>query len=187
MSAKETDMAAVLELLIDKIGAIQAGGGTSISADQIERLIEKAGASADALRDKLIPENKVVPLISAYAPHGEAHKKEHHRLKRETHFCGYFQREDNLTPEEIDAFNAIDQDCDAHNGAWRARIVRKGLKEALFIECDEQVERDRARDLPPLLNMLVELKNGPAAVDLAYLMRQVTEMQTKLAAVGANA
>lgn len=178
----DTTTATVLELLIDKINSLQTNGGSSISADQLERLIEKAGASADALREKLIPENKISPGISVYAPFGEAKKVP---LRRETHFCGHTQRSDNLTPEEVAAFDAITRDCEARNGSWRARVVKKGLREALFVECDEMVDRDRARDLPPLVNLLTELNEGPVSVDLVALRKQVDELRAQLAAVNA--
>lgn len=176
------DMALVLNALIDKIAALSAQGG-GLTNDQLDKLLEKtAGTTADAFRTALIPENKVHPGISVFSyPEGDvAHPKG--KLALETVFCGYRQREDNLTPEELDAVNALadGQTYEARNGLWKAWTLQNGTKRNLMIHCDEAVDRDRARDLPPMLHILLELKNGPQAVDLASLTRQLAAMKSQL-------
>jgi len=186
----DKDMASVIDLLIDKIAALSASGG-GITTEQLDKLLEKtAGGTADALRNALIPENKVHPHISVFSyPEGEI-KRKSPTLKLETIYCGYRQRPDNLTPEEIDAVNALadGQTYEARSGMWKAWTVRNGTAQRLMIHCDEAIDRDRARDLPPMLHVLLELKNGPQAVDLGALTRQLNEMKLKLdQAVGVSA
>jgi hypothetical protein len=184
----EKDMAAVIDMLIDKIASMGNGGG--ITTEQLDKLLEKtAGTTADAFRQALIPENKIHPAISAYSyPEGDQRRPKP-RLRIETYFCGHRQREDNLTPEELDGFNALadGQIYEARSGQWTSQVVRNGTKEILLVHCAEAIDRDRARDLPPLLHILTELKDGPQAVDLASLTRQLNEMKARLDAAGATA
>ena len=181
------DMAAVIDMLIDKIASMGSGG---ITTEQLDKLLEKtAGTTANAFRNALIPENKIHPGISVYSyPEGDQARPKN-KLAVETIFCGYRQRDDNITPEELDAFNALadGQTYEAREGRWTARTVKNGTKSMLFVHCDEAIDRDRARDLPPMLNVLIELKNGPQAVDLAALTRRLTEMQEQLKAAGVHA
>lgn len=182
----DKDTLAILELLVEKISQINTSGG-GLTADQLEKIVEKAaGASADTLKMALIPENKIHPGISAYSyPEGDQ-KRPKPKLSRKTIFCSYMQREDNLTPEEIDAFNAIDTDCEARGGSWWARIGREGLKPVLVVHCDEAVERDRARELPPIAHILLELKRGPKAVDPVALLAQLDAMRKQLLSAGVS-
>jgi len=182
MAKEERDMAAVIDLLIDKIGQLSAGNG-GITTEQLDKLLEKtAGTTADAFRQALIPENKVHPGISVFSyPEGEQ-KRPSPKLKLETIFCGYRQRTDNVQPEVIDAFNALadGQTYEARDGRWKAWIARNGTQSILMVHCDEAIDRDRARDLPSDLAILLELKNGPQAVDLGVLTRQLHEMKVRL-------
>lgn len=193
MAKDEKDLAAVIDLLIDKIAQISASGG-GLTNEQLDKLLEKtAGTTAEAFRHALIPENKVHPAISAFSyPEGDLKRPKPvlRCLKTnkplEAIFCGYRQRTDNLTPEEIDALNALSdgQTYEARNGSWTAQVVKDGAKDLLLVHCAEAIDRDRARDLPPMLNVLVELKSGPQAVDLGSLIRQLEEMRTKLIQAG---
>lgn len=184
--ANEKEMAAVLDALIDKIAALtQSGGG--ITEAQLDRLLEKtAGTTADAFRQALIPENKIHPAVSAFSyPEGDL-KRPKPTLAIEVIYCGYRQRADNLTPEEVIACNALadGQVYEARNGNWTARVTQDGSRRVLLIHCAEVVDRDRARDLPPMLHVLRELKDGPQAVDLMGLTRQLEEMRAKLTQAG---
>lgn len=186
----DKDMASVIDLLIDKIASLSANGG-GITSEQLDKLLEKtAGTTADAFRNALIPENKVHPHVSVFSyPEGEIARRSP-TLKMETIFCGYRQRADNITPEEVEAVNALadGQSYEARGGLWKAWTARNGSRSVLMIHCDEAVDRDRARDLPPMLHVLLELKNGPQAVDLGTLTRQLNEMKLQLdRAVGVSA
>jgi hypothetical protein len=182
MAKEDKDLASVVDLLIDKIAALQGSGG-GLTTEQLDKLLEKtAGTTAEAFRSALIPENKVHPGISVFSyPEGDL-KHPKPRLDCDTIFCGHRQREDNLTPEEIIAANALGdgQVYEARSGFWKAHKGKNGTKDILIIHCDEAVDRDRARDLPPMLHVLVELKNGPQAVDLAALTRQLNAMKLQL-------
>lgn len=176
----DKDMASVLDALIEKIGQMQ-GGGMTVS--DLERILEKtAGSTADAMKMALIPENKVSLGISVYAPEGEAKKP---KLARKTIFCQREQKDHELTPDEVLAFNAITETCEAHGGRWWARIGRDGNSEVLVVYCEEAADREMARDLPPLTHILYELKQGPTAVDLVALHKQLDAMKAQLAQVTA--
>jgi hypothetical protein len=184
--AMDKDTVAVVEALIAKIGELQKSGG-GLTTEQLDKLLEKtAGTTAEAFRHALIPENKTHPGISVYSyPEGER-ARPNPKLVMDVIFCGYRQRVDNLTPEEIQACNALadGQAYEARDGQWSARKVRDGTKSLLLVHCVEAIDRDRARDLPPMLNILLELKNGPQAVDLAFLSRQLDEMRGRLVQAG---
>lgn len=185
--ALDKDTLAVLDLLVEKINGIQAGGG-GITAAQLETILQNSAAThkttVDALQNALIPENKVHPGISAYSyPEGDRARPKP-TLKHEVLFCGYRQRDDNLTPEEIDALNAIDGDREARNGTWRAYLRKEGMRQILIVECDEMADRDRARDLPPMLHILLELGGGVRTLDPVVLLKQINALKAQMEAAG---
>lgn len=185
--AADKDTLALMELLVEKISAITANGG-GITAAQLETILQKSAethqTTVDVLRNTLIPENKVHPGISAYSyPEGDRLRPKP-KLKYEVLFCGYRQREDNLTPDEIDALNAITGDREARNGTWRAYFRKEGTRQLLMVECDEMVDRDRARDLPPMLHILLELGQGIPTLDPVVLLKQINALKAQMEAAG---
>jgi hypothetical protein len=182
----DQDMAKVLDALITKISSIQAGGG-GISATQLEEILKKqAGDSAEAFGRMLIPENKVHPGISVYShPEGEL-KRPKTKLSRETIFCNARQYEDQLTPAEILAFNDITVECEARGGLWWAKILKNGTKDVLWVHVP-CADLDDRMSLPSILAILTELKQGPTAVDLDTLAKQMAELKEQLAKAQAAA
>lgn len=113
---------------------------------------------------------------------GERHKPKA-RLTRPTFFGGGRQREDELTPAEIEAFNAITQTRIARNGLWKAEVRQNGSAQELHIDVPIKTADDRMT-LPGLYAILTELQHGEKAADPASLIQRVAELEAKLAAVG---
>jgi hypothetical protein len=175
----------VVEALIAKIEQIgQQQGG--LTADGLKTVLQAVSAdNAKAIEKIVIPENKVSPLISAFSyPEGDTARPKPRLvdqlgIDRETIFCGARQREDQLTPEEILAFNNITEDCTARGGTWFARVKREGRKEFLWVHVP-CVDVDERMELPSLLQILLELKEGAAAVDINVLVRQLNELKAQV-------
>lgn len=102
------------------------------------------------------------------------------KLSRPTHFAGARQHEDNLTPEEIDAFNAITQTRTARNGTWTAEVRQNGSAQELYVDVPVKTMDDRM-SLPSLLMILYELQNGSVAADPSALVARVAELEKRLA------
>ena len=108
------------------------------------------------------------------------------KLIFETFFCGGIQREDWLTPMDIELFNRFDKSTTARDGRWTATLARDGTRKTLHIAVPYR-GADTRSDLPPLSSILLELLLGPAAADpvqqiqmIAELQRRVVELEAKL-------
>lgn len=102
----------------------------TLTPEMLDRILAaNSSATATAMKTSLRPENENPPPNSVFHPLG----MEKGTLRRDTFVCYVKQREDNLTPGEVAALNAIDRDCDARNGRWTAKIERNGNGERLFI------------------------------------------------------
>jgi len=179
----------VVEALIKKISEIAVGGG-GMSATEFEQILKtNAKEHADAINKMVLPENKIIPQISVFSyPEGDTARpkprlKDRKGKDRETIFCGARQQEDLLTPAEIDAFNAIEENCTARNGTWFAKVRRDGQNEYLWVHVP-CVDIDQRMELPSLLSILTELKSGPKAVDLESLTGELKALREKLIAAG---
>lgn len=200
MSEQKKDTAApeqtvpisVVEALIAKIQAIAVGGGAGagMTAEQFQDILaSNAKEHAEAINRMILPENKIIPQISVFSyPEGDTARpkpilKDRRGNPRETIFCGARQREELLTPAEIDAFNAITDNVTARDGKWLARIRREGQREYLWVHVP-CVDVDQRMELPSLLAILMELKSGPKSVDLETLTNELKTLRDKLAAAG---
>lgn len=189
MAEKETAgiPVAVVEALIAKIAEIGKNSG-GITADQFAEVLKnQAAANADAIGKLVLPENKRHPGISVFShPEGELERPKG-RLRdangndRETIFCGARQEEDLLTPAEIDAFNAIREDCESRSGSWWAKVRKEGKREKLFVyvPC---AEIDDRMGLPSTLEILTELAQGAKALDMNAMLTQLNDLKAKLEA-----
>lgn len=181
----------VVEALIAKIQEIAVSGGTTgMTAEQFQEILAtNAKEHADAINKMVLPENKITPQVSVFSyPEGETARPKSRLMDRrgndrETIFCGARQREELLTPAEIDAFNAITENVSARDGKWFARVRREGTKEYLWVHCP-CADVDQRMELPSLLAILTELKSGPRAVDLEILTTELKSLRDKLAAAG---
>ncbi len=91
---------------------------------------------------------------------------------RPTHFCGspLHELQGTMTREEIEALNAITQDCEVEKpgGKWLARIRKDGSTEELHISMP-MGNKDVYLHYPPMLQIVQELKLGKKLVDLNIL------------------
>ena len=98
---------------------------------------------------------------------------------RETFFNNHRENEDDLTPAEIDAYNAITHSCEARDGRWTATIKRGQLHVNV-----PSFTADERSDLPQgLILILKELADGPKAVDQASMAARLADLEKELAEV----
>jgi hypothetical protein len=93
---------------------------------------------------------------------------------RKTLFCGCDMSDfiSTMTREEIEAFNAIDADCDARNGTWTATVRKNGTTEVLDIRLPMASE-DTLRGFPSQVAILYELKRGKKMPDINTLLAKM--------------
>ena len=159
----------------------------ALSAAQLKEILAAVATTAtesgaEGMRRAIKPDNPTHPGISVYSyPEGErVHPKP--KLTRETFFCGAPQKEDQLTPAEIDAFNAITGERTARNGRWWARVEQYGNRQRLHVFVPNKSIDDRM-DLPNgLILILRELADGPEAVSVTSLAEKVKQLEMQLAA-----
>ena len=170
----------LLENLVEKI--LERGAGAGLSENQLELLLTRVGENtAAAMRTSLKPENAEHPHISAFSyPEGDlAHPKPDLRVK--TWFCGIEENKDRLTPNEIEAYNAIRTKRRARGGDWKADLRNPGQDNeelVIWIPCETV---DQRMGLPPLELILNELNGGPSTADLGGMLATIRRLEQELA------
>jgi hypothetical protein len=106
-------------------------------------------------------------------------------LTRATFFCGTRVRSDELTPQEIDAYNAITVSRTARHGTWTATVTQNGNEQELRVMVPSRTVDERMELPGSLLLILRELKDGKMAVDPLSLAQEVSILKEKLAALEA--
>lgn len=155
-----------------------ATGGGLMSAD-LKTLL-------DGQRKAMRPENEQHPGISAFSyPEGDLARPKP-LLRRPTYFNGGNQRDDSLTPTEVDLFNRFETTRNAKGGRWRAVLKRNGSAEELYIVTDEAKSMDGRIGMPPLTQILRELLDGEEAANPELLFARVTELEAKIKALQAG-
>lgn len=209
--AKKDDVPAIAGLAFEELQACLAAGATleqitslaesGFGVDQILQLAPTlnaakaqtggSGLSAEDLRSILKdqrkamkPENDQHPGISAFShPEGEQAKPKG-ELRRTTRFIGMRQREDSLTPTEIELFNRFDRNRIARGGQWRANVTGHGTAEELHILCDDALTLDGRASMPSLTLILRELLDGEAAANPEALAQRVADLEARIKALG---
>jgi hypothetical protein len=174
MSEKDTTAALLAEMRAE-LEALKAQKAAQSPGDRALELLATNSAPKD---------NPNYNEISAFTyPEGERVRPKP-RLSRDTFFCGSRCRADELTPAEIDAFNAItsSKTVQKPNGPWLAEVRQNGTAQELHIAVPSRTIDDRM-GLPSLLLILTEIQGGAAAVDPLALAQRVAELEKKLAAV----
>jgi hypothetical protein len=144
-------------------------------------------ALLDGQRKAMRPENETHPGISAFSyPEGDRDRPRP-ELKRPTYFAGGLQREDSLTPLEIDLFNRFETTRSSRNGRWRALLKQNGSAQELYIDIADAKSLDGRIGLPPLTSILRELLDGEEAANPDLLFARVTELEAKIRALTAGA
>jgi hypothetical protein len=140
------------------------------------------GAKAlELLAERSAPKNNPnYNEVSPYThPEGELVKPKA-KLARPTFFCGGREREDTLTPHEIDLYNQFAGTRSSRNGTWTAEVRQNGSAQELYVNVPAK-SVDERMGLPPLSLILFELLQGQAAADPTRLAERVAELEAKLA------
>lgn len=165
--------------LIEAVTARVNPGG-SLGTDELQQILETVSQSnAAAMQRSLEREDR------NYIERGPFAWPDKRKLRRKTYFCYAEQRDDTLTEAEVDAYNAITRSCTARDGAWTATIVRDGTTEKLHVFVPGKTI-DQRMELPSLLDILAELKDGPAAVDRTAMAERIAELEARLAKIDAK-
>lgn len=165
------------EQLLDVIANLQK---------QVETLQADRHAGTEAVRvlaERSAPaENPNYNEIGPFThPEGERVRPKA-RLSRPTFFGGVRQREDDLTPFEIDAFNAIVNTRTARNGTWVAEVRQQGAQQELWVEFPQRT-LDERMNLPPCALMLLELAEGARAADPVDMAKELAALRQMVAAL----
>lgn len=166
----ESTLLSALEIVLAKF----ANGGGGLSKEDLQSVLN---ANTEAVRRAAKPENPTAPNVSAFNPTGG----ERPALSRTTFFVGARMSEDLLTNQEIEAFNAIASSSESRNGQWTAKVIRNGQVQELHVMVPHQ-EVSQRMDLPSLLLILKELKDGKASADPATMLDRIAELERQLAA-----
>lgn len=159
--------------------APKSTGGSGISADQLKELLE-------GQRKAMRPENEAPPLISAFNPKGERdHPKA--RLTRPTFFNGGREREDALTPTEVELYNRFDRTMTARDGKWKADLRQNGSAQELHITTVEIGSLDGRLSLPALTLILRELLDGAEAADPDKMADRIAALEAQIKLLGVKA
>jgi hypothetical protein len=156
------------------------GGGGLTSAD-LKALLDSQKEDREQSRS-VRHSNADHTHISAFSyPEGDL-KRAKPKLTRETYFNNHRESEDELTPLEIEAFNAITHTCEARDGQWTARV--KGNR--LLVNVPSYTMDDRMNLPDGLVLILTELAKGEKAVTPADMLAQIAELRQQLDAMNAN-
>ena len=149
-----------------------------LSPEQFAQILERVGqTNAKAMRQAIRRENPDYNEKSVFQYPEGATGKEKPKLNRATFFCGIRQREDSLTPGEIDLFNRFTSDKSAHSGQWTARVGMHGTVDSLKIDVPAKSLDDRM-SLPNGLGLILrELLDGEDAVNADRLNERVAELE----------
>lgn len=181
-NAPRSTIEETLEQLIRALpGAIAAAGmNAALNPTQLKEIIQGA---VEGTSQKRILENVTHPHISAYSyPEGDIARPKP-KLIRKTYFCGIEEKEDRLSPGEIDAYNAIVEPREARGGAWRAKLLRPrhtGDPGELQVFVPAATVDQRMMLPGSLTLILLELNGGPSSADVVVLLRQIDALKAML-------
>ena len=169
MRAKEPDEAPLATQLIT-LTAEQFAQLLGTRTDSDDFLKKQAQFQAEATKKALRPENEAHPGISVYNPLGE---RDHPNpdLKCKVFWCGYPELKENLTREEVIAFNAIDEPgeylfhrTDGSVEKATVEIERDARGAATRLLIGFPCQGQNKHNLPSKLALLAELHGQAAAV-----------------------
>lgn len=157
------------------------GGG--MTAEQFTQVLATMQQGQKEIADASRPVRHSNPdhlHISAFShPEGDL-KRPKNKLARETFLNGHRESEEDLTPGEIDAYNAIQHSCEARDGRWTA--VVKGKR--LLIDVPSKTPDDRM-DLPSSLTLILrELALGKRAADPVEMAARLSALEKQMAEQG---
>lgn len=187
IAAKLAELDALIEQQKARLASLPTSGGGITASDLKEILATQTQAQreiADSTRS-VRHSNPDHLHISAFShPEGDL-KRPKAKLDRETYFNGHREREDDLTPAEIDAYNAIQQSCTARedrgeDGMWKATVTKhRRLVRIPSFTADDRMDMNNG-----LVLNLLELSKGKAAVDPADMAIRIAALERQLSEQG---
>ena len=160
--------------------------------DALKLLIANQAGNSEVAIEKLIGkmegrenrENPNYPKISAFSyPEGDR-ARPRPTLLRETWHNSARVREDQCTPEEILAFNALsaslpnaDDERTSRDGKWIAKVSRNNQKLIVIIPCKTIEDRDEA-NMSSVLMFCRELAEGKGAVTPQSMAADIAQLKS---------
>jgi hypothetical protein len=95
------------------------------------------------------------------------------------------QREEQLTPTEIDLFNRFTTSRTAQGGRWTGTIKSRDGVEWIEVNAAEAGTLDGKQSLPGLVVMLRELLDGPESMRVESLQEQVLALKAQIQSLAA--
>jgi len=177
---EQTDAESRLEKLL--VLFLEQGQKNQFTPEALNAVLEKVGMSTALGMQKAVrPENDTHPHISAFSyPAGDIASPKP-KLKRDTFFNYHKENEEQLTPSEIDAYNSIDDDCEARGGLFTAVIKQRGRKrEELHVSIPVR-HLDHRMNAPQSIWLMVhELKTGQQVSDMQDLFGEIAALKERL-------
>lgn len=164
---------------------IEEGQKNQMSPDMLAGILEKVGVqSAHVMHKAVRPENEIHPHISAFSyPEGDIARPKP-AMKRDVYFNFHKEDPEQLTPAEIEAYNAIDDDCEARGGQYTIEIRGRGRKREELHMTVPVAHFDHRMNLPgSLLLLLHELKTGRGLEDIDGLIAEVMRLREENASL----
>ena len=162
-----------IKYLAKSMGGAKSKGSVFTGDDLKQILLEQ--------RKAMRPENDRHPGISAFSyPEGDKARPKP-ALRRNTYFNGIQEREDALTPAEVELYNRFTETRTARKGMWKAEVRQNGSSEELFI-ITEPHTLDGRQSLPAIPSILRELLDGAEAANPEKLYARMMELEARLKA-----
>jgi hypothetical protein len=159
---------------------LQSVQGAGVKPEDIKAILAQQAESTKELVQASRPMRHSNPAHehkSAFShPEGDV-KRPKARLTRETYMNNHRESEDDLTPFEIDAYNAIQHPCEARDGTWTVRFNRNRM----FIDVPSFTQDDRMNLPNGLVLILRELSHGAKAADPSEMLLRIAALEAQIA------
>lgn len=168
---------------------IEQGQKNQMSPETLAGILDKVGVNvAHGMHKAVRPENEIHPHISAFSyPEGDIARPKPD-LKRTVYFNFHKEKKEDLTPAEIEAYNSINDDCEARGGQFTIQIRNRGRKEEELHLTVPVAHFDHRMNLPgSLLLLLHELKTGRGVDDMNELLAEVVRLREENARLSGGA
>lgn len=162
---------------------LEMGQQNALTPEMLREIVSTVGIqSAQVMHKAVRPENEIHPHISAYSyPEGDIARPKP-KLARKVFLNFHEEREDQLTPHEIDAYNSFTDDREARNGNFKATIKQRGRKtEELHITVPVAGINDRMNVPMSLLLLVHELQTGKSMEDMNTLLAELATLKAEVA------
>ncbi len=160
-----------LQMLIASLPASSPGAG--LTAEALAEIL-KSNRTEQENRRAVRHSNADHEHVSVFSyPEGDL-KRPKQKLARETFFNNHRVTEDEVTPLEVDCYNAIDATCSARDGRWEAIVDQGGRR--LRVSVPSFTPDDRS-DLPSTVEILMELAQGTKAVSRLDMIARIAELE----------